>query len=205
MLPPGKRRIRPDDVKLLTKEPQTRYNNFCLFGVISLLLKVQELVSRQQPEKLQGTLDTKEMFSGSPEYVPLGPLEYELTARAADERIVVSGQLSCSVRMQCSRCLDPVDEVLIVPFEEQFKLVKDGEAELNDDDEAVPVTGEKIDLAPFLAEELMVQLPYAPICSEDCKGLCPKCGTNWNEQSCGCETVVIDPRLAALQDWFKPQ
>jgi uncharacterized protein len=170
-----------------------------------LFLKVQELVSRQEPVQLQGTLDTKEIFRNSPEYIPTGPLEFNLTARAADDRILVSGNLSSSVRMQCSRCLEPIDEKLEIPFEEQFRIVKDGDDELNDDDEAVPVQGEKLNLEPFLAEELMVQMPYAPLCDEDCKGLCPKCGSNWNEQSCGCDKVVIDPRLAALQDWFKPQ
>lgn len=170
-----------------------------------MLLKVQELVTRQEPVQLQGTLDTKEIFRNSPEYIPLGPLEFDVTAHAADDRIQVSGQLSCSVRMQCSRCLDPIEEKIELPFEEQFRIVEDGNVEMNADDEAVPIQGERVDLAPFLAEELVVQLPYAPLCKEDCKGLCPKCGTNLNEQSCGCDTVIVDPRLAALQDWFKPQ
>jgi uncharacterized protein len=198
-------KLSENSLKKLTNEPETRYNNFCLFGVISLLLKVQELVSRQQPVELKGTLDTSEIFRNSPEYTPLKPLEYDVTAQATDGRIVVSGRISSSIRMQCSRCLDPVDERIDIPFEEHFRIVKDGEAELNEDDEAVPVTGERIDLEPLLAEELMVQLPYAPLCKEDCKGLCPKCGTNWNEQSCGCKTASIDPRLAALQDWLKPE
>lgn len=170
-----------------------------------MLLNVQELVTRQQPVHLQGTLDTTDMFRNTPEFTPLGPLEYDLTAQAADELIVVSGRISCKVHMQCSRCLDPIDEEIRLPFEEQFRIVKDGDAEPSDEDDAIPVTGERIELAPFLAEELMVQLPYAPVCKEDCKGLCPKCGTNQNEQSCGCKTESVDPRLAALQDWFKPQ
>jgi uncharacterized protein len=170
-----------------------------------LLLKLQELESRQEPVQLQGTLDPKEIFRNSPGYIPTGPVEFTLNAQLANDRILVSGNISSSVRMQCSRCVDPIDENLVIPFEEQFRIVKEGNAELNDDDDAVPVEGEEINLEPFLAEELVVQLPYAPLCSEDCKGLCPKCGSNWNEQSCGCDTVVLDPRLAALQDWFKPQ
>ncbi|WP_239617104.1 YceD family protein [Cohnella mopanensis] len=170
-----------------------------------MLLKVQELVARQQPMELQGTLDLKELFRNNAEYSPLEPMKYNLVAKAADDRILVSGQLSCDVRMQCSRCLDKFDETVLVPFEEQFRIVENGEAELSEDDEAVPVTEERIDLSPYLAEELVVQLPYAPLCSEDCKGLCPECGMNLNEQSCGCNTEKIDPRMAALQDWFKSQ
>jgi len=170
-----------------------------------LLLKVQELVSRQQPIELQGTLDLTDLFRNSPEFSPLTPMKYDLVAHAANDRVLVSGQLSCDVRMQCSRCLDNFNETLQVPFEEQFRIVEDGDAESSEDDEAVPVTEERIDLSPFLAEELVVQLPYAPLCSEDCKGLCPECGMNLNEQSCGCNPVKVDPRLATLQDWFKSQ
>ncbi|KIL35254.1 hypothetical protein SD71_14525 [Cohnella kolymensis] len=168
-----------------------------------MLLNVQELVSRKQPIELQGTLDTADMFRNSPEFKPLSPLEYNLTAEAADERILVSGRISCKVRMQCSRCLEPIEEDIRLPFKEQFRIVKAGEPKPGEQDEAIPVTGERIDLAPLLAEELMVQLPYAPVCREDCQGLCPKCGTNRNEQSCSCNTESVDPRLAALQDWFK--
>jgi uncharacterized protein len=170
-----------------------------------MLLKVQELVSRQQPLELQGTIDMTDLFRNSPEYKPLTPMRYDIVAQAADDRILVSGQLSCEVRMQCSRCLDSFDETIRVPFEEQFRIVRDGEAELSEDDEAVPVTEERIDLSPYLAEELVVQLPYAPLCKEDCKGLCPDCGVDLNEQSCDCNTEKVDPRMAALQDWFKSQ
>jgi uncharacterized protein len=170
-----------------------------------LLLNVQELVARQQPVQLNGTLDAAEVFRGNTEYVPLSPIEFTLTAQPVDDLIIMAGQLSCNVRMQCSRCLEHSDKQLHFPFEVQLRKVEDSEAEFDDEDEAIPVLGERIDIAPFLAEELIVQLPYAPVCSEDCKGLCPECGMNRNEQSCGCNTVSIDPRLAALQDWFEPQ
>ncbi|WEK56236.1 MAG: DUF177 domain-containing protein [Candidatus Cohnella colombiensis] len=171
-----------------------------------MLLKVQELVSRQEPVQLQGTLDTADIFQGNTDYIPTSPLEFNLTAQAfGDDRIIVTGQLSCNVRMQCSRCLESVDERLNLPFEEVYRIVSDLDAELDEDDEAIPVSEDRIEIAPFIAEELLVQLPYAPLCREDCKGLCPECGTNRNEQSCDCNTVAIDPRLAALQDWFNPQ
>ena len=170
-----------------------------------MLLKVQELVSRQEPASLQGTLIMTELFRDHPEYRPLSPLQYDLTAVAADDRILVTGRLGCDMRMQCSRCLDTIEETIHVPFEEQFRVVKDEDEEASVEEEAVPVTEERIDLAPYVMEEFVVQLPYAPLCSDNCKGLCPECGTNLNEQSCGCNTEKIDPRMAALQDWFKSQ
>lgn len=170
-----------------------------------MLLNVQELVARRLPVQMKGSLKAAEVFRGNTEYVPLSPVDYMLTAQPADDLVIVSGTVSCNVRTQCSRCLEPIEEQLTIPFEVKLRQVSDPEAEFDDEDEAIPVTGERIDLEPFLVEELIVQLPYAPLCGEDCQGLCPECGTNRNEQSCGCNTAKVDPRLAALQDWFKPQ
>ncbi|MFC5471946.1 YceD family protein [Cohnella suwonensis] len=170
-----------------------------------MLLKVQELAARQEPLRVSGALDLTELFRDNPEFKPLKPVEFDLTAQATENRILVTGQLACEVRMQCSRCLELFDEAMNVPFEEHFRVVDDEEAMESEDDEAVPVKEERIDLMPFVAEEFVVQLPFAPLCKEDCKGLCPECGKNLNEQSCGCNTEKIDPRMAALQDWFKSQ
>jgi uncharacterized protein len=189
----------------LTKGGSHRYNNFCLFGVIPMFLHVQELLSRRQPEEFQGSFDLAERFRDVRDVIPLSPLEYRLTADALNGRIGVTGELSCRLRLLCSRCLTPIDEPFVIPFEEQFQVMKESDPEPDEDVDFVPVTGERIDLRPFMEEELLVHLPLAPICSEDCKGLCPECGTNRNEQACNCKTERLDPRLEALQDWYKPE
>jgi uncharacterized protein len=94
---------------------------------------------------------------------------------------------------------------LVFPYEEQFQLMKENDPEPDEEDDFVPVTDDKIDLRPFLEAELVLNLPLAPLCDENCKGLCPECGTNRNEQLCTCKTDRIDPRLEALQNWFKPE
>jgi uncharacterized protein len=168
-----------------------------------MILRVQELLSRQQPVELQGSIDVADLFEGSRDVIPLGPLEYRLTAQASNRRILVNGELACKLRLLCSRCLNPIDETFAIPFEEQFQVMKEGDPEPDETDDFVPVTDERIDLRPFLEEELVVHLPLAPLCKEDCKGLCPECGVNRNEQSCSCKSERIDPRLEALQNWFQ--
>jgi len=61
-----------------------------------------------------------------------------------------------------------------------------------------PFDGEKIDLEPLFREQFVLAIPYAPLCREDCKGLCPQCGIDRNTGTCSCEKP-IDPRLAALK------
>jgi uncharacterized protein len=170
-----------------------------------MFLHVEELLSRQAPAELQGSIELTELFQDSRDVIPQSPLEYRLTAEASNRIIRVTGELTCRLRLLCSRCLAPIDELFVIPFEEQFKVMKESDPEPDENDEFVPVTGERIDLRPFLEEDLVVHLPLAPLCSEDCKGLCPECGTNRNEQSCDCGKHRIDPRLEALQNWFQSE
>jgi uncharacterized protein len=64
------------------------------------------------------------------------------------------------------------------------------------------IKGSVLDLTPYIREAVLLQVPYIPVCREDCQGLCPKCGINKNTDACNCQIEVIDPRLAALQDFF---
>ena len=60
-------------------------------------------------------------------------------------------------------------------------------------------TNKTIDLAPAMREQVLLALPPSPLCDEECKGLCPKCGKDLNEGDCGCDRRIADPRWAALK------
>lgn len=170
-----------------------------------MILRVQDLLGRQQPLTLQGSLDLSDRFRDSRDAKPLGPIKWQLTAQREDRTITLTGELEGQMRLLCSRCVDPIDAACEFSFEEQFRLVNPADPDLqsDDEDEFVPLTEDVIDLDDFLGQEFVVQLPYAPLCSEGCLGLCPSCGVNRNEQACDCRNEKIDPRLQALQDLFK--
>jgi uncharacterized protein len=109
----------------------------------------------------------------------------------------------------CSRCVNPmqiaIDEKLVVTFmpigempDEAAETDEDG-AEVDAEDlDVFPFDGENVELEPLFREQFVLAIPYAPICAEDCKGLCPQCGIDRNTATCTCEPP-IDPRLAALK------
>jgi uncharacterized protein len=66
------------------------------------------------------------------------------------------------------------------------------------DPEAFPIEHGQLDLAPMTREELILGVPDAPLCREDCPGLCPVCGVDLQTTTCSCETSVRDDRWAAL-------
>ncbi len=61
-----------------------------------------------------------------------------------------------------------------------------------------PYDGEVVDLEPLIREHFVLAVPYAPLCKDDCKGLCPQCGIDRNAETCVCEPLP-DPRFAALK------
>jgi len=102
---------------------------------------------------------------------------------------VVRGRIECKKIFICDRCLAQATENQVHEFAEEF-----------DKSEAID---DMIDLTDFLRDELLAAQPMKNLCKEDCKGLCPKCGANLNEGDCGCEKFIVDPRLAALENFYK--
>jgi uncharacterized protein len=66
----------------------------------------------------------------------------------------------------------------------------------------IPLTrydGRRIDLRALAVEQVYLEMPLKPICREDCRGLCSRCGNNRNRVECGCDDDSVDPRLLALK------
>jgi uncharacterized protein len=63
---------------------------------------------------------------------------------------------------------------------------------------AFPIQADQIDLAPMARELVMLELPVAPLCRDDCAGLCATCGANRNDTPCTCGQPVTDDRWSAL-------
>ena len=105
---------------------------------------------------------------------------------------------------ECARCLAPVEGVFSLDFERT--VTTEGvltEQQLDEmSEEYVVINGSELDVDQTLCEELMLSFPTKLLCSEDCPGLCPKCGKPRREGDCGCPTKEIDPRLAILATLF---
>jgi uncharacterized protein len=146
------------------------------------------------------------------------PSTLHASLRKVSGGVLVEGKFTAHVAAPCKRCL--VDVAQDVPVSFTINLVPEslvrsddvdeeaedrgqgetgGSFELEDADEEV-FDGKTIDLDPIVREQVLLALPMNAVCREDCKGLCAQCGQNLNEKQCGCETKVIDPRLAPLMN-----
>lgn len=138
------------------------------------------------------------------------PLTGEAEIWNTGDSLLVKADLAGETLVQCSRCLTPFSLPLDVSFQEEFvegEEPAEGEEtdEEGDDDRTITYyTGDEIDLTEALQQNVLLELPMKPLCSEDCLGICPTCGVNRNETSCTCqESTNVDPRLAALKDLLR--
>jgi uncharacterized protein len=123
--------------------------------------------------------------------VPAGAdLKADVTLEAIAGGISVVGTVEAPWTGECRRCLAAAKGLLRVPVRELYTPEGDGE-------ETYPLVDDQVDLELLVHDAVLLELPIAPLCEEACRGLCPLCGVNRNEQICHCE-LPRDERWAAL-------
>ena len=125
-----------------------------------------------------------------------------VTDNAGYMRLILKAELS--YHGECARCLAPVDGVFSLDFERTVTTEGTLSEEQLDEmsDEYVVLNGGELDVDEALREELLLGFPMRLLCSEDCPGLCPRCGEPKREGACGCPDKEMDPRLAILKTYF---
>ncbi len=104
--------------------------------------------------------------------------------------------LKATTPVVCARCLKPIQQPVEAHFEELYAF---SERHMTESGLLYPPTG-IVDLAPLVREFMILDIPFSPLCSPDCKGLCPVCGTDLNVETCVHQQAPIDPRWSALQE-----
>jgi uncharacterized protein len=138
-------------------------------------------------------------------------IELDLLLEAVMEGVLVSGTARAEATGECARCLDPLTLNLEVEFQELFSYsyaagVGDADGADGADGAAGEAAedvhlldGDLLDLGPVLRDAMVLALPLAPLCREDCPGLCAECGARLADAGPGHgHGEGTDPRWAAL-------
>ena len=125
---------------------------------------------------------------------PGSPIELDVRLETVVEGVLVTGTAAVAVAGQCVRCLADISDELEVDLQELF-VYPNSEAT---EDEASRLEGDLIDLEPLLRDDVVLELPFQPLCREDCAGLCVECGTNLNTDPDHTHEEPIDPRWVGL-------
>jgi uncharacterized protein len=131
--------------------------------------------------------------------VPEGAeLRLDLRLEWVTEGVLVSGTVTAPVAGECGRCLIPIGDTVTVSFQELYAHENSATDETADEDEVRRLQGDLLDLEPALRDAVVLALPTNPLCRQDCPGLCPECGTRWDDLPADHSHQQVDPRWAAL-------
>ena len=114
--------------------------------------------------------------------------------------VLVRARLETQVWLNCSRCVRVFEHSFVLTMEEESfptidpetgrktKPLEEDEGEIYLDDQHV------LDMTEVVRQYVLTGVPIKPLCRKECRGLCPECGTNLNEEKCECEAVPMDPQ-----------
>ena len=124
------------------------------------------------------------------------PVKAEGTVRNTAGVLVMKGMITTCIHGICDRCAAEFDRDVEIPVD--AVLVTELANEENEDEWVFTLEGDSADLDDIVRTVFVLNMDSKLLCSDDCKGLCCRCGKNLNDGPCSCEKE-IDPRLAALK------
>ena len=133
------------------------------------------------------------------------PVEVRCRVRRDGQAVELQGRLATKLAGECGRCLQPVELSIATEFSERFvravSWAAEEQHELQAEDLNIAVfDGQAIELDDLVREEILLAVPVNVLCREDCRGLCPICGTDRNLSNCQCESNEVDSRWQKLKE-----
>ncbi|MEO6203962.1 MAG: YceD family protein [Mycobacteriales bacterium] len=124
----------------------------------------------------------------------------DLRLESVMEGVLVSGTATAALAGECGRCLEPVQDTLVVRLQELFAYPESATEATAGDDETAVMEGDLLDLEPALRDAVVLSLPLTPLCQPDCAGLCATCGERLDDLPEDHQHDATDTRWAALHD-----
>lgn len=126
--------------------------------------------------------------------------------RKGTDRVMLEGEIKTSIGFDCDRCL----ESYTMALDESFKLdleyapnakLEPAEHEISPTEMDMLYLKELvIDIFEILSQQVFLMAPEKHLCQETCKGLCPRCGANLNQESCSCKQDLKSSPFAILKE-----
>ena len=151
--------------------------------------------------EFSGSIDIDSVMMGKRKVEFKTPIFVEGILRNVGHGILAEGRYKATIINECSRCLDMIEQELTGRLEELF--VVDISKHDNDDKEVFPISNKTINLEPAVNQLVITEIPFKPLCKNDCAGICVTCGKNLNKETHDCQEDAIDIRMSKLKDIFK--
>lgn len=178
-----------------------------------MLATVKQLETRElriAVEDIQAGVSTLELIC-KPEEIDLesegiyftSPVIARLDIFRQGDIVFVKGEFTIDIRLECARCLNPVQRTLSGTLENQYQPLPKMARDRMDDIGIGYYSEDFIDFSDDFRESFLLEFPTRLLCSEDCKGLCSKCGQNLNERTCKCYLEPEEAQTSKFAELIK--
>jgi uncharacterized metal-binding protein YceD (DUF177 family) len=135
--------------------------------------------------------------------VPAGAdVHLRLRLESVMEGVLVSGDIEVPLTGSCARCLEPIEDTLTLAVQELYAYEGSTTEATSEEDEVRRIEGDHLDLEPLVRDTVVLALPLAPVCTEDCAGLCVDCGQRLDDLPADHAHEIVDARWADLAAKF---
>ena len=135
----------------------------------------------------------------------LKPIDGEVRIWRSGKSILLKGTVHTVLQLRCGRCLKefthPLRSTIDLTLFPTQDISSDEDTELDKEDMEVNFfEGGEIHLSEIACEQVFLEIPFQPLCHEDCKGLCPICGKDRNITTCDCPTEGLESGFSVLRN-----
>ncbi len=148
-------------------------------------------------------------FSAEPAVIGLGEafrkaVEVNAHLDKAARQIALKVEIRTVGHFQCDRCLDEFDQPVVTGYGMVYVYDEaDSRRFPPEEVQVLDMNTTHLSLIDDVRQMVTLSIPLKLLCREDCKGLCPRCGTNWNHGTCECRAELSDPRWDGLRNIVK--
>lgn len=152
---------------------------------------------------MKGNVQLDEACPEDMEITCTAPVKGHLEFSNTGTLLLIEGELSTEVEIECGRCLVDFKYPVESTVEEEYRVEKVGDSyqvlPLDEDDVSPDlIVNNMLDVQELIRQSLLVVLPIQPLCKPGCEGLCPTCGENLNVRKCQCPPAEIESPFKVL-------
>ncbi|MBQ3665475.1 MAG: DUF177 domain-containing protein [Lachnospiraceae bacterium] len=169
-----------------------------------MLIELSDILSVKDKElDVQADIEMERFTSKMGDYAiaDRSPLNIHLK-NMGKKKFSMKFLIDLSLIIPCDRCLTDVKYDMNIEVHKEIDMNESDTDGVDIEDEYFYISDHKLDIEAFVYNEILINLPMKVLCSENCKGICNRCGANLNSQTCDCDTTELDPRMSKIRDIF---
>lgn len=172
---------------------------------------IYDLDKIEEKENFAFSLEWEKIDTPEGVFNIVSPVDVAFSIEKNSEGFIIKGNVSLTIKLICSRCLKEFEQPILGEIEayyidEKLQYLYTKSEKLESLDNIIFFNESKVDITDRIIESILMEIPDKPLCKEDCKGLCPVCGIDLNENpNHSHEEEYIDPRMEKLLNLFNDE